>query len=70
MFRFDWDGTSRNLAGVNPADKPKAIDFFADVKGGVPKVCPGIYKIEGDVLTISFQAGGTDRPKDFVAGRG
>jgi uncharacterized protein (TIGR03067 family) len=51
---------------LDPEKSPKAIDF--DIKTGQDKDKKqlGIYKIDGDKLTIVFaKAGSTDRPKSL-----
>ncbi|SIO60900.1 RNA polymerase sigma-70 factor, ECF subfamily [Singulisphaera sp. GP187] len=72
-LNFTWktDGTaggSHNRVLLDPTRNPKALDFLADEEGA-PKVCPGIYKLEGDVLTVCFRATQGRRPNEFVTVR-
>ena len=55
---------------VNVKEKPMQIDLATDPTGleGRPFVA-GIFKIEGDTLTLSHIAGGQTRPKDFDTGK-
>jgi uncharacterized protein (TIGR03067 family) len=48
------------------ADGPvKSIDFQESQGNGRYDPRPGIYKIEGDTLTVSFKAGSGPRPTTF-----
>jgi uncharacterized protein (TIGR03067 family) len=51
-----WDGAYR----IDPSHQPKEIDLTPP--NNKTEFRPGIYKIEGDRLTILF---GAERPKDF-----
>ena len=56
-----WQGR----LSVNSGARPKSVDF-AGVEGYVRKVrYTGIYKIEGDILTICVVEYGRPRPSDF-----
>jgi uncharacterized protein (TIGR03067 family) len=69
-FVFEWRaggkvGTTQKVL-LDPTQAPKTLDFLGDAPGA-PGVCPGIYRLEGDTLTICFKAFGGARPEGFVA---
>jgi RNA polymerase sigma factor (sigma-70 family) len=47
---------------LDPTKRPREIDVSAD-----NKMLPGIYKIEGDTLTVCVDHGGMERPTEFAA---
>ena len=53
---------------IDPSQKPKTIDVKED---GKDKVYQGIYKLEGDKLTICIpEQAGNKRPTEFTAKEG
>jgi uncharacterized protein (TIGR03067 family) len=60
-----------NLTYTLSADAAaKAIDFLEGQGNGKADLRQGIYKIEGDTLTVSFTVGMTPRPTSFDAANG
>ena len=53
---------------LDPAARPRRVDLRVDTPDG-PKAYPGLYRADGDRLTLCYATGG-DRPAEFRAGAG
>ena len=51
----------------DPESEPKTIDMLVDNGRFAGKTLKGIYRMEGDKLTISFGRPDKDRPEAFVS---
>lgn len=60
-------GSSEATYQIDPAKNPKEIDILGE-KNTKPE--KGIYKLEGDTLTLCASESGGDRPTEFVSRSG
>jgi len=69
-----WKRDGKSFAGtkieLDPSRDPKAIDVIPDGGQDRGERVLGIYKLEGDRLTICMAAPGQPRPKAFKAEKG
>jgi uncharacterized protein (TIGR03067 family) len=69
-----WKRDGKSFAGtrieLDPSRDPKAIDVIPDGGQDRGERVLGIYKLEGDRLTICMAAPGQPRPKEFKAEKG
>jgi uncharacterized protein (TIGR03067 family) len=55
---------------IDPAKKPKSIDYAMTEGTTKGKIHLGIYELEGDIVKFCFAAPGKDRPTEFTAPTG
>jgi uncharacterized protein (TIGR03067 family) len=55
---------------IDPAKKPKAIDYTMTEGPTKGKTHLGIYELDGDTAKFCFAAPGKDRPTEFTAKEG
>jgi uncharacterized protein (TIGR03067 family) len=55
---------------IDPAKKPRAIDYAMTEGPTKGKTHLGIYELDGDTVKFCFAAPGKDRPTDFTAKEG
>lgn len=55
---------------IDPAKKPKAIDYVMTEGPTKGKTHLGIYEIDGDTVKFCFGGPGAERPTDFTAKEG
>jgi uncharacterized protein (TIGR03067 family) len=69
-----WKRDGKNFAGttveLDPDAAPKTIDVIPDGGKSRGKRVLGIYKLDGDILTICMAGVDQDRPKEFDARKG
>jgi uncharacterized protein (TIGR03067 family) len=69
-----WERDGKRFAGttieLDPAREPNAIDVIPDGGRNRGERVLGIYKLEGDKLTICMADPGKSRPTEFKAERG
>jgi uncharacterized protein (TIGR03067 family) len=69
-----WKRAGKSFAGtkieLDPAREPKTIDVIPDGGRNRGERVLGIYKLEGDQLTICMAAPGQPRPQEFQAEKG
>jgi uncharacterized protein (TIGR03067 family) len=69
-----WERNGKRFAGtrieLDPARTPRTIDVIPDGGRSRGERVLGIYKLEGDQLTIAMAAPGQPRPTEFRAAKG
>ena len=71
-YTFEMGGnTEEGTLKLDPAKKTPTIDLHITDGADKGKDQPGIYKLDGDTLTICFaKPGAKDRPTDFTSTEG
>ena len=62
--------TAEGTFTIDPKKTPATIDLVPGKGRYEGKTLPGIYKLEGDTLTIAFAEPGKDRPTAFESKAG
>jgi RNA polymerase sigma-70 factor (ECF subfamily) len=71
--KFTLKTAGGNVEGsikLDPAKKPKAYDATGTDPTGNKQDSVGIYKLDGDTLTVCFVLAGKERPTEFKADAG
>lgn len=70
VWRRNGETFSETTIEIDPAKEPKAIDVIPDGGPFKGRRTPGIYKLDGDRLTICMGQPDGERPEAFAAGKG
>lgn len=62
----DLDNFTKLTIKIDPSTKPKLIDFTVSIGSEKGTVFEGIYKLDGEELTICTKVAGKDRPSEFA----
>jgi uncharacterized protein (TIGR03067 family) len=62
--------TGKGTVKVDPTKKPAEIDYTFDGGPNDGKTLRGIYKVEGDTMTVCYGPLGKDRPTEFESKKG
>lgn len=65
----DKDGLSKATYRLDPSKNPKEFDLTV-MQQTITATCKGIYRFEGDDLTLCYAVPGGERPKEFVSKKG
>jgi len=66
----DGEVSDESTVRLDPAKEPRAIDLAFTAGPDKDKSVQGIYKLDGDVLTVCVAEPGKDRPKEFASAEG
>jgi len=69
-IRVDGNQISKGTSEINPAKKPRTIDFAATEGQGAGKRYVGIYELGEKTRKLCFVEAGRDRPAEFSAPAG
>jgi len=70
VWKRDGKSFSGTKVELDPAPEPKTLDVIPDGGRNRGERVLGIYRLDGDRLTICMAAPGQPRPKEFKAGKG
>ena len=72
--KYTWQinelGPERGTLKLAPEKKPKALDLRCKEGNNQDRTLPAIYRLDGQTLTVCYELGDGERPKDFKAPAG
>ena len=66
--RMDIKGTHSYALTLDPSARPPAFDLSGNPGAAQGRMFTGIYKLEGDTLTLAYRESKLGRPTDFQKG--
>ena len=64
---YEDEPDNKVMFEIHPDKEPKQIDLMPSAGPHKGKVAKGIYKLEGETLTVCVARPGIDRPSDFTS---
>ena len=66
--RMVYNGTNSYALTLDPSARPPAFDISGNPGAAQGRMFTGIYKLEGDTLTLAYRESKLGRPADFQQG--